>query len=205
MTVKRVFVIRHGETDWNAQRRWQGHTPTGLNATGLTQAQAMAAHLSDRPIGNVYTSDLPRALQTATALADVLNLKPTVDIRWREIHAGIFQGLSNDEARQQYPQELNLWYSNDLEYIIPDGESRRQLGSRALAAWEDALRLADGSEIAIVTHGGTIWNLLRELFGTGWENGRNRVANTSITTLENSTGTWQLASFAETPHLTGQH
>ncbi len=203
MTVERVFVIRHGETDWNAQKRWQGHTPTGLNATGLTQAQALGQYLGQRPISAVYTSDLPRALQTASALTDVLGLQPQVDIRWREIHAGIFQGLSGDEARQRYPDELALWYAHDLEYIIPEGESRNQLGMRALAAWEDAVSLSPTGEVAVVTHGGTIWNLLRVLFGTGWEQGRTRVANTSITTLENAGGTWKLAAFAETPHLNG--
>ncbi len=201
MTLERVLLIRHGETDWNTQRRWQGYEPTALNEKGFKQAQALAKYLSSRSIRAIYSSDLPRALQTAEAIGSVFKITPEIDIRWREIHVGIFQGHTTDELEKLFPDELATWLSTDLSYVVPKGESREGLQARAYQAWQAVTSRPIDSEIAIVSHGGTIRALMRQLIGNHDPRLSTHVTNTSITTFERSKRGWELISVAETPHL----
>lgn len=199
--LERVLLIRHGETDWNAQRRWQGYEPTALNETGFAQARALAKHLSARPIRALYTSDLPRALQTAEVIGAELKLTPEIDIRWREINVGIFQGHTSEEVEKLFPEELAQWVSHNLSYTVPKGESRLALQMRAYEAWQTVIKRSIGPEIAIVSHGGTIKALLRQLAGNHEPRLSIHLTNTSITTFEHGRKGWELAGVAETPHL----
>jgi 2,3-bisphosphoglycerate-dependent phosphoglycerate mutase len=201
MTLERVLLIRHGETDWNAQRRWQGYEPTALNKIGFTQAQALAKYLASRPIRAIYSSDLPRALQTAETLGSALKLVPEIDLRWREINVGIFQGHTTDELEKLFPDELVKWLSTDMSYRVPKGESRRALQMRAHEAWKTVIERPHGPEIAVVSHGGTIKALMRELIGEDDPRLSIHLGNTSITTFERSGTGWHLKGTAETPHL----
>ncbi len=202
--LERIYLIRHGESDWNAARRWQGMAPTGLNTVGRRQAQALADFLRDRPIGAVYSSDLPRALETAHILAAALGVLPQVDARWREINIGVFEGMTTAEVEQAYPAELAAWRADMPDYRVPNGETRRELQDRAAAAWEQAAAGAKGGEVAVVSHGGTIRLLLRRLFGPEAPHEPHTLPNTSITTLTRAAGgVWTLASTGETPHLEG--
>lgn len=199
MIVERVLFIRHGETDWNVQQRWQGFEPTALNEKGLQQANALALYLRQRPIRAIHCSDLPRATQTAAALAQQLGLEPQTDTRWREIHVGIFQGLPLDEVKRLYPTELVRFFSNDVDFVIPNGESRRMLGERVYGAFQEAVQQSHGPEIAIVSHGGTIRRLIATLFGE--EADKIFLPNTSITIVERSKSGWNLAAVGQAPHL----
>lgn len=201
MMPERVLLIRHGETDWNAQRRWQGYEPTALNELGFTQARALAKHLAPRPIRAIYSSDLPRALQTAEALGSVLKLTPKIDLRWREINVGIFQGHTSDELEKLYPEELTHWLSSNLSYVVPKGESREGLQARAYEAWQAVTAHPVDSEIAIISHGGTIKALMRQLIGNHDPRLSIHLTNTSITTFERSENSWNLVGVAERPHL----
>lgn len=124
---ERAYLIRHGETDWNAEQRWQGFAPTGLNAVGRQQAQALADYLRPRPIRAIYSSDLPRALEAAQILGMALGVRPQVDVRWREMNVGVFQGLTAAGVQVRYPNELVAWRADTLDYRIPNGETRREL------------------------------------------------------------------------------
>ena len=104
MTVERVYLIRHGETDWNTNGRWQGLLPVDLNDTGRQQAQRLATALLHEEIEAIYTSDLSRAEETAHIVGDVLGIVPVTDARLRELDIGVFQGLTLDEIKQRYPQ-----------------------------------------------------------------------------------------------------
>lgn len=205
MTVERVLLIRHGQTDWNVERRWQGIEPTPLNAVGLTQARLLGAYLKTNrdnlPIQAIHCSDLPRALQTATIVGEALDITPQIDIRWREINVGIFQGLTGDEVERLYAAEVEALRSNYYDYTIPQGESRTTLQKRAYEVWLEILERETASHIAIVSHGGTIKALLRRLFSSDDERLRPHLANTSITTLDHVDGKWSLVGFGETPHL----
>jgi broad specificity phosphatase PhoE len=202
MTVERVLLIRHGETDWNADGRWQGFELVALNEKGLQQASKLALHLQTRPIGDICTSDLPRAVQTAEVLAQELNLTPKLDPRLRELHLGIFQGLTRAEIEERYPAEFEANRLDYLDNIIPNGESRRQLQARAYDALTDLLEEANGPEVVVVSHGGTIRLLLLKLFESDAPAlAKVNFTNTSITTIERTGSYWRLVGLAATPHL----
>lgn len=201
MAPERILLIRHGETDWNATGRWQGFALTDLNATGRAQAEALAGYLADWPIDSLYSSDLPRTLQTALPLARTLRLEPQLDPRWREINLGIFQGLTYAEIEARYPQELSLRNADIWEYAHQEGESRRDLQRRAYAAWLDVSTRTNGRQAAVVSHGGTIRTLLWKLFGEDDSRLDVHIPNTSITVLERAGDSWALREIAITPHL----
>jgi probable phosphoglycerate mutase len=201
MPPERILLIRHGETDWNAEERWQGFAPTELTALGHSQATALAASLAQRPITAIYSSDLPRTWQTAMPLAKALGLEPQPDARWREINLGVFQGLTHAEMEQQYPDEIVARKADHWGYKYPQGESRRDLGNRALAAWEFVVANAVGQEVAVISHGGTIRTLLWMLFGEEDERLHVPITNTSITTIDLIDGQYILRTVGETPHL----
>ena len=203
MPAHRVWLIRHGRTDWNDQHRWQGHVPTSLNAEGHRQARLLATHLKDEAIGTVYSSDLPRALQTAQAVASMLELVPVVDERLREVNVGVFQALFPDELQELYPDELARWRSDDLDYAMPGGESLRALQNRIVQAFDDITDKAGHSEIAIVTHGGTLRRLVQHLAADGPHAGDHlRFANTSYTVVSRADDNrWNIDQVAATDHL----
>ena len=105
----RLLVIRHGETDWNAQRRVQGHSDIALNATGQAQAQRLAAALADEAIAAVYSSDLQRAQATATALALPRGLPVHATALLRERHFGLIEGRTFDDFGALHPEAAQHW------------------------------------------------------------------------------------------------
>ncbi|MEL6268822.1 MAG: histidine phosphatase family protein [Chloroflexota bacterium] len=202
MPANRVWLIRHGETDWNTQHRWQGHAPTSLNASGHAQARSLGSHLRDEPIGVVYSSDLPRAFQTAQPIAAAHNLNPISDPRFREINVGVFQALFPDELAELYPNELAAWRTGNRDYAPPAGESRNATTERAMAGFSEVTDNADVGGIAIVTHGGTIRLMLPVICPNDPKlQGKIPVPNTSYTLLERSGDRWYIVELTATPHL----
>ncbi len=197
--MKRILLIRHGQTDWNVEGRWQGHLDPPLNATGIEQAHALAEHLRGRPISAVYSSDLARARMTAGQIAEALGLPVQEDVRWRELNLGVFQGLTTSEINSRYPEEARQLRENYLDFAPPEGETRRAMQDRALAAYEDILAHETGAETAIVSHGGTIRIVLLKFFGD--EILHRAVHNTSISIIETDGKTQKLIEVAVTPHL----
>ncbi len=201
MTLERVYLIRHGETDWNAAERWQGFADVRLNEEGMRQAKTLARYLRSRPITAIYSSDLLRSWETALELGQVLGVTPQSNQDLREHHLGIFQALTREEIKANYPREYAAIHT-DFDFVVPNGESRRDLQKRMYRAWESIIREAEGPEIAIVSHGGSIKMLLLKLFETGHpELNQLRLPNTSITTLERDGAGRRLVEAGATPHL----
>lgn len=198
--IERVLMIRHGQTDWNIAGRWQGIEPVGLNAQGWEQARALAEHLRERSsISTIYTSDLPRALQTASVIGSALGIEPQIDIRWREFNLGIFQGYTREQLPIQFETEWRAFREQYWDYVVPNGESRRMFQNRVYSAWEDLMAQATGAEVVVVTHGGSIKHLLMKIFG---ENAPDvPIENTSVTTLERHQHGWELTEVAAVEHL----
>lgn len=199
MTVRRALFVRHGETDYNAERRIQGHLNVALNETGRLQAAALAGYLADMPIGAIYSSDLIRAYQTAEPIAEALGLPITTNERLREINLGVFQGMTGDELRRSphHADAYEMWRTDD-RYAPSGGESFSQLGDRTLAAWEQIAQQSPAETVLIVTHGGNIKSLVMRLFPS---DERPYILNTSVTELVQEHDQWILRRFAELPHL----
>ncbi len=200
MAVERVHLIRHGQTAWNAEGRWQGFEATSLNQEGCAQARALAAAWK-RPLSAIYSSDLPRAFETAAALGEALGMMPVIDERLRETHLGIFQGKTSAEIRLSHPVEFETMQSLEMDFCVPSGESKRQTQARCYHVFCEILDKESGPEVAIVSHGGTLKYLLYKLFGQTDELVRSYLPNTSVTTIERRGDDWHLVELAATPHL----
>lgn len=153
MTTK-ILLIRHGQTDWNAAGRWQGHADIPLNDVGRRQSQRLAARLSHWPISALYSSDLKRAAGTARILAGELELQPVYDRVWRERRGGAFEGLTRAEIRRAYPQAWDRLSQGITD--PPGGESPEQLQERVTGAFELLLRRHSGEMVSVVSHGGAL-------------------------------------------------
>lgn len=200
MTLQKVYLIRHGETDWNAQNRWQGYTPTALNEAGFAQANALGEHFRGVAIPRIISSDLPRAFQTASALGQVVGVEPVIDTRWREINVGILEGLTSEEVQAIYPEEYRSWRHGDINYAIPNGESQQMMFDRVLSAWQEIISSDDVDTVAVVSHGGAIRGLILNLFPEV-DILSVKLLNTAITTVEKSQKGWKVTGLNEIPHL----
>jgi probable phosphoglycerate mutase len=152
-----LFVARHGETDWNAQARWQGHTDVPLNDTGRSQARALAHALRTAGLAGVVASDLARAQETAQIVAVELGLAVAyVDAALRERAFGIFEGLTREQCETQHPEAWGAWLES--KSVPRGGEDHEVLTARVVSALG---RVADevateGAPALVVTHGGAL-------------------------------------------------
>lgn len=149
----RLILIRHGETDWNVQGRYQGQADVPLNARGRQQAARVAESLANSGISAIYASDLRRARETAEALARVTGLEVCYDSRLREVDQGEWEGMPFAEIQSRYPELVKRRRENPLAVPPPGGETVRQVRERALAAVGDIIRAHPGGRIAIISHG----------------------------------------------------
>jgi broad specificity phosphatase PhoE len=148
-----LLLIRHGETDWNVEGRWQGQADVPLNARGKQQAINIARRLHCTEIHAIYASDLQRAWQTARALARLNNLPICSDTRLREIDQGEWEGLLIDEIRSKYAQEFHRRRKNPLQVAPPGGETTLQVQERVLGVLTYILEKHPDQTVAIVSHG----------------------------------------------------
>lgn len=186
--MKELWLVRHGETPWNAEGRFQGHYDVNLSPQGLHQAYRVAERLAAcrQSFDGLYSSDLQRAALTAKPIAEALHLTPIYDPRLREIYAGELQGLLRSEAQARYPGFHQAVQRDPWNTPRPGGESMADLARRVEAFLEE---LPQGRFI-VVTHGGVIRALLKivlELENGAWR--RFQIQNTSITRLLYPEGT----------------
>ena len=150
-------LIRHGETDWNREGRWQGQADVPLNARGLEQAAAMARALNGSiRLDAIYSSDLMRARQTADALAQAAALPVVLDPRLREIHQGEWQGLRVEEIEARYAHVFQMRSQDPWEVAPPGGETAQEVRQRVKTALDEIAQRHPGQAVAIVSHGFTL-------------------------------------------------
>lgn len=149
-----ILLARHGETDWNAVGRWQGHTDRSLTERGRRQAAELADRLANVVINAVYSSDLLRAVETAEPVAKRLGLLLQTLPELREVDVGTWAGLTRDEVAERFPEGFRRW--SEWQTGWEDGETYDEMGERVVGA---ILRLAgeqEGGRILVVSHGGAI-------------------------------------------------
>jgi broad specificity phosphatase PhoE len=149
----RLILIRHGETDWNLEGRWQGQTDVPLNARGLEQAEQLAKNLFGTGLTAVYSSDLSRAHRTAEAIARAYGLTVHLEPRLREICQGDWEGKLISHIQSQSPDVLQRRLENPLTFAAPGGETALQVQTRMLAAIENILHRHTQGVTAVVSHG----------------------------------------------------
>lgn len=195
-----LYCIRHGESTFNAEGRVQGHLDVRLSDLGRRQAEAVAQVLAKQPVEVVYASPLQRALETAEIITREVRAEICIDPRLKEINVGIFQGRLRSEINQLYPKEIALWDSEDLDYVVPGGESRNQLKERGLAAFQSIFQ-TKYEHAVVVSHGRLLIATLKALLGIPIQEPPFSLQNGSITTLAVCDDRVDLLALASTTHL----
>jgi probable phosphoglycerate mutase len=144
--VTTILLARHGETDWNRERRVQGHSDTPLNETGREQARTLAGALAGEPLDAVYSSDLARARETAEIVAAAHGLEVRTDAELRERNFGSWEGLTDVEIHERHGSD---WSRHD-------GETDEQVRARVLGAVDRIAAAHPGEEVLVVSHGGAL-------------------------------------------------
>ncbi len=195
-----LYCIRHGESSYNAEGRIQGQSDVPLSELGRRQGEAVAAVLAGEPIEAIYASPLRRAMQTARPVADALELEIHTDRRLMEVHAGVFQDKLRSELDELYPEELACWRSGDPDFVIPGGESRRDLMRRGRAVF-DEIRRSGREQVAVVTHGGLLAAAMKALLEIPARRHPFVLHNGSISQLDLTDGQVKLISVNRIDHL----
>ena len=200
-----LIIIRHGETDWNRQHRFQGQIDVPLNAIGLAQAERLGRRLAEEPIDVLVCSDLQRARRTAEPLALPRGLVPQIDPLWREQGFGVLEGLDVPTIRSQHGPLWDRWVRHEADYALPQGgESNRAFHARVMQALQALLAAHAGRRVAVVTHGGVLDMLWRQAQGLSLTGPREcDIPNTGINRLRWSGDTLQILRWAEADHLLG--
>jgi probable phosphoglycerate mutase len=152
--VTTILLARHGETDWNRESRWQGHSDTSLNEHGKAQAQELADELTEE-IDVVYSSDLARARETAEIVAGRLGLAIRIDPRLRERGFGSWEGLTRSEIEERDGDALERWRAGEGPGAL-DAEPYDAFAERMRGFLDDLLARHPGERVLVIAHGGSI-------------------------------------------------
>jgi broad specificity phosphatase PhoE len=153
--VTKIHLARHGETDWNRELRWQGHSDPPLSDRGREQARALAEALAQTSFAAVYSSDLSRATETAEIVASKLNLPVRVDPALREIDVGSWEGRTLAELEDRFPEAVRRWEERG-EHGWEGGESHEEMAARVRGAIRSIAARHAGDDVLVVSHGGPI-------------------------------------------------
>ncbi|MGN6608378.1 MAG: histidine phosphatase family protein [Jatrophihabitans sp.] len=185
----RLVLLRHGRTEWNAQRRFQGQADPPLDDVGRMQAYEVAGLVAALQPDRIVSSDLARALETARIVASAIGLPVAVDERLRERSLGHWEGLTRDEVERDHPDEFEDWRAG-RDVSRRGGETRDQVAARALAAFADQ---PAAETLVFVTHSATAMALCNALIGIAQaQHPLGPLANCHWTDLWRDEGSWRL-------------
>jgi alpha-ribazole phosphatase len=202
--VIRLILVRHGQTIWNAQNRYQGQTDVPLSAVGAAQAEAVAGRLAGETIHAIYSSDLQRARDTASPIATRHRLSVDIDSRFREMSFGEWEGMTFAEINGQSPQLMAAWVAARPGSAPPAGETREALAERVQAAWREIAGQRPEQTVALVAHGGVLTTLLALALDLPLERRwRFRIDHATVSELHLYDDTAVLALLNDGCHLAG--
>ena len=199
-----LLFIRHGETDWNRQQRFQGQSDVPLNATGVLQAARLAARLEGDVHEGFFTSDLRRARQTAAPLAVAWKREAVPLPGLREQHFGLLEGLTAPAIKARHPDLWARWVAHDGDFALPGGESLVQFHRRVLDTVRELAAQLGDRRAAVVTHGGVLDMLWRTANGEPIAGLRRcEIPNAGLNRLRWKGGTLLIERWADDEHLRG--
>jgi probable phosphoglycerate mutase len=201
-----LILIRHGETVWNRQGRFQGQQDSPLTPEGVAQAAAIAAHVAHHGIQAIYASDLGRTLETAAPLAAATGLAVIPEPGLRERNLGILEGLTRAEAESLHAAAFARYWARDPDFLLPGGESLRQVETRGQTVLAALAARHPGGRIAIVSHGSLLTTFVRAIMGVPPQVRTNfLVRNGSISWVmhQGTADGWLALSIGEVGHLNG--
>ena len=198
-------LIRHGQTDWNVQSRFQGQVDVPLNTTGLAQARRLAMRLKVEPVEPLVVSDLLRTRQTAQAIESIWSVQAQASASWREQSFGILEGLVAQDIERQYPQEWRQWLSYRADYVPPGGESFQMLDARIRQAVREVVSLCKKMRLTsctVVTHGAVLDVIWRWTHGLDLAGPRKcPIPNVGLNTVRTDGEVMELVQWADDAHV----
>lgn len=198
----RICIVRHGETDWNVEKRIQGHIDISLNAAGLAQADAAADGLARHRFDAAYSSDLDRAWQTALAIGRRQGMEVRRAPGLRERHYGVLQGLTTAEIAVRYPTAYALYLARDIDHNFKTGESLAAFSARIVSAVEALAGDHPGGSLLLVSHGGVLDICYRQATGRDLATPRDfPIPNAALNWFEVGSDGWRLLAWADRSHL----
>lgn len=203
-----ILAIRHGETVWNVEERFQGHEDSPLTETGRRQVAALGRRLREMAFDTLISSDLGRARESAAIIAAHTGYAVATDARLRERHYGILEGLTLEEINARHADILARFNADDPDYVIPGGESHRMHYERNRSWIEEWIANRAGSTVAIVVHGGVLDSLFRYVARLPLAQPRCYVTtNASLSVFVHGqfygTRRWVIRSWGDAGHLAG--
>jgi len=200
----RIILVRHGETEWNIQGRYQGQEDTKLSKRGLHQAQLLAKGLVDVPFDVALSSPLERSYITCKTAADLHEVPVQKDERLTEINHGAWEGKLASEIEAAYPKEFALWHTHPEQITMPGegGESLDDVRVRARAAFEDYAKKYDGKTVLVAAHDAVNKAIICDLLGLDMSHfWQIKQDNTCINVLEKDAGVWRVVLLNSTAHM----
>lgn len=201
-----IWLIRHGETDWNRVRRLQGWTDIPLNDHGRFQAASLAERLREEalaaPFHAIYSSDLQRAFDTARPVAEALDLRVRAEPGLRERCYGVLEGLTMDTMDSAQPEAAAAWRSREPQRAVEGGETLRQFRDRVVATVDDAAQRHVGERLLMFTHGGAldiVWRHAQDLPLTPPR--AAALLNAGINRIAVSDGKWRIMGWGDVTHI----
>lgn len=186
-----VYLVRHGETEWNAARRIQGQSDSPLTAKGLYQARQVAQRVRDEGITHVITSDLGRTRHTAQIIADACGCEVINEPRLRELHMGVLEERILDGLTEQEEGWRKQMVDGSPKGRIPEGETMTELAVRMRAALDSCLDLPPGSKPLLVSHGIALGCLISTILGLpAYAERRLRLRNCSLSRVDHQKSAW---------------
>ena len=199
-----IYITRHGETEWNAEGRIQGHTDVPLSERGREQAQMLARRLSNVSIDAAYSSDLARAAETARVALVERDIPITFTQELREYSKGVFEGLTEAEYRDAYPELYEPSMENNLDFAPPNGETIRDTSARLARIVQRVKRDHLDENVLLVGHGGSlragIVSLLELPLEANW---KFAMHNCSLTVIYTYPDNCVMHLYNDTSHITG--
>lgn len=184
--MKKLYLIRHGESEWNALKKIQGQQDVPLTEKGTKQAELTGKRLIKEDIKKIYSSDLKRAYQTAKIIGNILNVEVIPIKELREINFGIWEGLNSDILESKYPKEHELWLKQPEKLKIDGAETIFEVQKRAMESINKIISDNDNEDnILIVSHGATLKTIILGLLGVDISHFKNMsLKNVSISIIE---------------------
>ena len=199
----KLILIRHGESEANAEGVFAGQINPDLEQKGLDQASLTAKYVADNyKVDKIYSSDLQRAYKTALCLADITGLEVEKNQNLREIFAGDWEGLTFDQLQEKYPEEYGVWLNHIGKARCAGGESVAELGNRVMDALTKIAQSNAGKTVAVATHATPI-RAMQSLVETGGLDEMENipwVSNASVSVFEYD-GEWKIVSLSVDSHL----
>jgi broad specificity phosphatase PhoE len=200
-----LMLVRHGESEWNVQRRYQGQSDIPLSALGRRQAQLVAERLMGVRIDAIYASDLVRAWETASTISAMNGTQVVPEPRLRELKFGVLEGLTFEEAQEQYPEMLAAW-QDDFNQPPQGAETIDLFNERCVSFLDELKQKHDEQVVLLVAHGGSLSEILRSVLGLSREKRWYlELENTSLSELLIADTFVSVKRLNDTCHLAALH